>query len=36
VNEVGVFMVEMEDDYEEEEKMEDECSSYHNKVYPAL
>lgn len=27
VNELGVFMDEMEDDYEEEEKMEDECSS---------
>ncbi len=27
VNELGVFMGEMEDEYEEEEKMEDECSS---------
>ena len=27
VNELGVFMGEMEDDHEEEEKMEDECSS---------
>ncbi|CAF1173410.1 unnamed protein product [Rotaria sordida] len=27
VNKLSVFMGEMEDDYEEEEKMEDECSS---------
>ncbi len=27
VNEFDVFMGEMEDEYEEEEKMEDECSS---------
>ncbi len=27
VNELDIFMGEMEDEYEEEEKMEDECSS---------
>ncbi len=27
VNELDVFMGEMEDEYEKEEKMEDECSS---------